>query len=206
MNAPPAGFKLDLTLDVDAASDPETVNEMLKAFPREVRPTVSEKLLLSDASSIPLVVLCVLLPAGGWALTRMLGPIFDEVGIWIRDAARAYRQRRMLAPPGVGMYIRWRGDPMEVRVSVEEKSLLSWTDPKQRFQQLREYLDNGLGEVFSRNPDWVLVRWDPGRESWIFVQILPIRRDRCDWYRFDPESGKWIEWFDKPSGSLDSRG
>lgn len=185
-------FKLQLTLDLPTHSDADTVNEMLDAFPAEIRPSVGMKLLLSD-SSAPYIVLTVL--AGiAWITKRILGPLFDELGNYLRDAIKAYLKRGKHAPPAIGLYISVEGtEDFEVRISIETKTLLGWDDAEPHFKDLREILAKGLKDVASKKPSWVSLEWDPQYGEWVFIQIFRSSSSGFNYWIFDRKQRKWVE-------------
>jgi len=166
---------------------------MSDAFPEDVRPRITLVAHLTESAfgGAAYIVLTIL-GGAAWAANKVLGPTFEEIGNRLRDAVKACFDRRNRVPPGVGLRLTLSG--IEVRISIETRSLLSWKNEERRFAMLAQYILDGLSEVASRNAERVTLRWDPEFGRWVFCDIWTkdMSRNR-EYYIFDPRSGKWIK-------------
>jgi hypothetical protein len=191
----PADVKLELELDPATYADADTIKAVASVFPDDVKANISKVALLSGpAFGEPYIVLTISVAIGrgvAWAADKLLGPTFEKIGNWLCDAVKAYLDHRKRVPPAVGLWAVL--DQLEVRISIETSSLLSWNDEEQQFRALAGYILDGLSEVTSRNAQRVTLLWDPDLNRWVFCDIWPKDMHSIHkWYIFDPRTGKWI--------------
>jgi hypothetical protein len=194
MHSSPAGVKLQLTVDLAAHSDAGTIKAMTEVFPEDIRPSISVVVHLTESSvgGAAYIVLTILGGGLAWLANKVLGPSFDEIGNRLRDAVKAYFDRRKRIPPGVGLQLTLQS--VEVRISIDTRSLLSWKDDEQHFRMLAQYITDGFGEVTSRNAERVRLRWGPELNRWVFCDIWTKDMiSSYEYYVFDIRSGKWIK-------------
>src|SRR5208282_2263666 len=124
----PPDVRLELKLDPPTYSDADTIKAMASVFPEGLKPNIGMVALFTEpAFGEPYIVLTIwgAIGAGAaWAANKLLGPTFEEIGNRLRDAVKAYLDHRKRVPPAVGVWAVL--DQLEVRISIETSSLLSW--------------------------------------------------------------------------------
>jgi hypothetical protein len=189
MNHFPGPIKLEFKFEVSSFPAPETIEEMLNMFPRDMRPSVSKVAHLAEPLNTAYVVLTIL-AIGGWAGQKILGPLLEEVGNCLREAVKAYLKRRKQLV-AVGLHI-INFENVEIRIGIGVNSLVNWKDEDEHFKKLAEYIVGNFEEVTSRDPDRVRLSWDPASESWTFCEIWPTNMSSShEYYIYDARTGMW---------------
>jgi uncharacterized protein DUF2442 len=184
-----ARIRLELVLDPVSANDRDLVGGVLNAFPPELRPDVSTRLLFAEPAALnPLFVLAVTVL--GWGGRKVLGPALDEVGLYLKNALKAFLERGRDAPDAIRMDL--RGADLEVQVSMETKPLLGWEAPAGRFSELRQFLADIANDPALDGADKLLVFWNAESKHWEPQQVWPKDMRKMGIYlSYDPKTGKW---------------
>ena len=184
-----ADVDIQCALDPQTCGDPEATEAILAVLPHPRRPEPLMHVLESAEAQLPYLALIVV-AAIGWLAQKVLTPTIEEIGTYLRDALKAYIERRKNHPGAVQLILNL--GELEFDISIRSDDLLQIADLRQEFASLREYLGSEIAGGTFQEGDRVSLWWSPERRQWCFVEVWP--KDigtRGGWLSYDAEKGEW---------------
>lgn len=181
-----------LTLDPATNADQDTVAALLDVFPAAVRPQVGLAVQLTESvgGAVALVTftVTVIAPASKWFAKKVLGPPLEEIGEWLRDIVKEFRNRRKSAPPSINLHLELRSEGQSIRIGVPQSIL---ANPRISFTALGALLANVLPHPNFRNTQRIMLSWDAARKSWVFTIWPENMHITKEYFTYDSKTGDY---------------
>jgi hypothetical protein len=189
--AEPNKLFFQLTLDPASHGDKDTVAALLDVFPPTLRPHVGVSVHLTEsvggALAIMTFTVTVVGPAAKWFGKKVLGPPLEEIGEWLRDLVREFRNRRKATLRSITLRLELQSESLSLRIGVPINLL---DDPKRSFSALAALLAEVLPKSIFRNADRVMLSWDPERECWTFTIWPNDMKSTSEYIVYDSKTGQ----------------
>ncbi len=184
--------EVSVVLDLPAYSDSECLKAIIAAFPEEQKPRVLGRVQEDITGGRDFIGLLVTGGGLAWFAKKVLGPSLDELGIRLRDALKAYFEKRKRKPALVTLS--FASDEIEIHVEIDSDALLSFPATAETFQRLAPMILSEADKGSFVEAEKVTLTWDTQKGRWLFYQIWPKDMIRTGLYfEFDPELCEWKE-------------